>query len=291
MLWLRHAEPTTYCAFSVCNSSHFRDYGPMRHNGSMDSHTRWTAITSQNPDHSRWYIERFEKMRAAGVDLGGRRIIKKAIAPRGARIIDAGCGPGRTAIELARRGHAVIGLDIDAELIREANRAASAAQVAAGDVGEVSGEELAARSAAQAEALATGCQGGEDVAVRLPHPDDLWQIGSARFQVANICDPYPPGVNNADLIVCAGNVMTFLEDIGPQLALRQFAAALAANGQIVVGFGTQRGYPVAAFEADCQAAGLVISQRFATWQLAPWSSDADFLVAFVQHDASHQSRA
>lgn len=263
----------------------------MRHNGAMDSHTRWTAITSANPDHSRWYIERFEKMRAAGVDLDGEARTCDAIAPRGARIIDAGCGPGRTAIELARRGHAVIGLDIDPQLIEEANRAAAAAQVAAATTSKRRGTDGEANTPAQVEALATGCQAEADIAVSLPQPDALWQPGCARFAVANICDPYPAGVNNADLIVCAGNVMTFLEDVGPRLALTQFAAALGPSGRVIIGFGTQRGYPVAAFEQDCQAAGLRITQRFATWQLEPWSEAADFLVAIAERAVSHQSRA
>ena len=56
--------------------------------------------------------------------------------PEGARILDVGCGPGRHAIELARRGYAVTGVDISrrfldvaAERAREAGVAAAFFQV------------------------------------------------------------------------------------------------------------------------------------------------------------------
>jgi SAM-dependent methyltransferase len=38
---------------------------------------------------------------------------------RGGLVLDLGCGTGRVALDLARRGHAVTGLDSDAELVRE----------------------------------------------------------------------------------------------------------------------------------------------------------------------------
>ena len=38
---------------------------------------------------------------------------------RGGPVLDLGCGTGRVALDLARHGHAVTGLDSDAELVRE----------------------------------------------------------------------------------------------------------------------------------------------------------------------------
>jgi SAM-dependent methyltransferase len=38
---------------------------------------------------------------------------------RGGPVLDLGCGTGRVALDLAQRGHAVTGLDSDAELVRE----------------------------------------------------------------------------------------------------------------------------------------------------------------------------
>jgi SAM-dependent methyltransferase len=56
-------------------------------------------------------------MAADGVDLAGEARLVDAIVSRAARILDAGCGSGRVGAELAARGHTVIGVDADPELI------------------------------------------------------------------------------------------------------------------------------------------------------------------------------
>ena len=75
--------------------------------------SRWVEITRQNPGHSSWYIERFRSMAAAGDDLDGEARFVDAMVSRGARILDAGCGPGRVGSTLARVGHQVVGVDVD----------------------------------------------------------------------------------------------------------------------------------------------------------------------------------
>jgi cyclopropane fatty-acyl-phospholipid synthase-like methyltransferase len=49
--------------------------------------------------------------------------------PAGSRILDVGCGTGRHAVELARRGHQVTGVDISSGMLAEAERAAREAGV------------------------------------------------------------------------------------------------------------------------------------------------------------------
>jgi ubiquinone/menaquinone biosynthesis C-methylase UbiE len=49
--------------------------------------------------------------------------------PPGATILDVGCGTGRHAVELARRGYAVTGLDLSAGMLAEAAAAAERAGV------------------------------------------------------------------------------------------------------------------------------------------------------------------
>lgn len=73
-----------------------------------------------DPNHSSWYVERFRSMAAAGRDLAGEARMVDAMVPRGARILDAGCGPGRVGAELARLGHDVVGVDVDPVLIEAA---------------------------------------------------------------------------------------------------------------------------------------------------------------------------
>lgn len=86
----------------------------------MGDENRWTQLTTENPGHSAWYIERFRKMAADGVDLAGEARFVDALAPRAARILDAGCGPGRVGAELAALGHVVVGVDLDPALVEAA---------------------------------------------------------------------------------------------------------------------------------------------------------------------------
>jgi len=84
----------------------------------MAEPTRWVTDTGEG--HSQWYIERFRKMAAEGADLAGEARLVDAMLPRGARVLDGGCGPGRVGGELHRRGHTVVGVDADPELIAAA---------------------------------------------------------------------------------------------------------------------------------------------------------------------------
>ncbi len=81
---------------------------------------RWLEKIEENPDHSDWYVERFRKMAADGVDLHGEARLVDAMVGRGARILDAGCGPGRVGGRLFELGHDVVGVDIDPVLIAAA---------------------------------------------------------------------------------------------------------------------------------------------------------------------------
>lgn len=59
------------------------------------------------------YDRKFVEAARAGQDVHGEASFVAGIAPTGASILDAGCGTGRVAIELARRGFAVVGADLD----------------------------------------------------------------------------------------------------------------------------------------------------------------------------------
>lgn len=80
----------------------------------------WLRRIEENPGHSRWYIQRFRDMAARGDDLAGEARLIDAMVPRGARILDAGCGTGRVGGRLAAAGHQVVGVDLDPELVAEA---------------------------------------------------------------------------------------------------------------------------------------------------------------------------
>jgi SAM-dependent methyltransferase len=86
----------------------------------MRQPTRWEQIGQQNPDRSTWYVERFRTMAAEGADLAGEARMIDAMVPRGSRVLDAGSGPGRVGGELLRRGHTVVGVDVDPLLVEAA---------------------------------------------------------------------------------------------------------------------------------------------------------------------------
>lgn len=84
------------------------------------SENAWLAAVRENPEHSVNYIQRWKRIAAEGNDIDGEARLIDAIAPRGARILDAGCGTGRLGGYLAHAGHTVVGVDLDPQLIAAA---------------------------------------------------------------------------------------------------------------------------------------------------------------------------
>jgi SAM-dependent methyltransferase len=73
------------------------------------------------------YDRRWSKLAASGQDVHGEAAFVDALlGGRAERILDAGCGTGRVAIELARRGHETVGIDVDADLLAQAHAKAPA---------------------------------------------------------------------------------------------------------------------------------------------------------------------
>lgn len=64
------------------------------------------------------YDERWRKMAASGVNPHGEADFVSSHGPHS--VLDAGCGTGRVAIELARRGLHVVGTDLDPDMIGQA---------------------------------------------------------------------------------------------------------------------------------------------------------------------------
>lgn len=193
----------------------------------------WTAALRRDPEHARRYAERWRRLEAAGQDIHGEARLLDAMARRGARVLDAGCGSGRLGGYLARAGHQVTGVDLDPHLIEVA---------------------------------------------RADHPEARWEVGDLAALDLRTQDGRR---ERFDLQVCAGNVLTFLAAGERRPALARLAEHLADDGRLVAGFGLDRGYPLADFEADAAAAGLQLSRRFGTWDLRP--ADDDFLVGFLTH--------
>jgi SAM-dependent methyltransferase len=112
-------------------------------------------------------------------------------------------------------------------------------------------------------------------AAEADHPGPTWLVGD----LAELDLPARGVAAGFDAIVCAGNVMTFLAPGTRQEVLRRLLAHLAPTGRAAVGFGAGRGYPFAEFLDDARAAGWVPDLLLSTWDLRPFTEDADFLVA------------
>lgn len=97
----------------------------------------WMQKVAADPGHSQWYIERFRAMTRAGDDLAGEARFVDAMAPRGAHILDAGCGPGRLGGYLATVGHRVVGVDVDPALIEAAEHDYPGPRWLVGDLAEL----------------------------------------------------------------------------------------------------------------------------------------------------------
>ena len=68
------------------------------------------------------YQRRFDALAAAGHDVHGEAAFVLRYEPT--TVLDAGCGTGRVAIELALRGTQVVGADVDSSMIATARRRA-----------------------------------------------------------------------------------------------------------------------------------------------------------------------
>jgi SAM-dependent methyltransferase len=193
----------------------------------------WMQKVEADPQHSHWYVNRFRSLARAGEDVVGEARLVDAMAPRRARILDAGCGPGRLGGHLALTGHHVVGVDIDPVLIEAAEQ---------------------------------------------DHPGPHWLVGDLAdldLSARGITEPF-------DVIVSAGNVMTFLAPSTRVRVLTRLRAHLADGGRAVIGFGAGRDYEFGEFFDDAAEAGFTPDVLLSTWDLRPFTDHSDFLVAVLR---------
>ncbi|MDP9405602.1 MAG: class I SAM-dependent methyltransferase [Actinomycetota bacterium] len=82
------------------------------------------------------YDERFHALARSGADVHGEANFVASLG--GGSVLDAGCGTGRVAIELARRGLEVVGVDRDAAMLAAARAKAPTLEWLAADLADVS---------------------------------------------------------------------------------------------------------------------------------------------------------
>lgn len=181
------------------------------------------------------YDARFRALAQSGADVHGEANLVASLG--GTAVLDAGCGTGRVAIELARRGFEVVGVDLDPAMLEVARRKAPYLPWYEGDIATV---ELACPAAAST-----------------PVPRRLF-----------------------DVIVLAGNVMIFLAPGSEAAVVHNLARHLAPGGALVAGFQlVPGGLTLAHYDAYAAQAGLVLAERWATWERQPWYPTSDYAVS------------
>jgi SAM-dependent methyltransferase len=186
-------------------------------------------MSEQTPWDGEAYQARFDALDASGADVHGEADLVASLAP--ATVLDAGCGTGRVATELARRGIETVGVDADPSMVATAR-------------------------------------------ARAPHLE--WRVGD----LTDLAGPDGPDLGRTfDVVVMAGNVPLFTRP-GTQAALVAGCARhVAPGGSLVAGFSLDRGYGLEDYDAHCEAAGLVLEDRWATWGREPLGPDPTYAVS------------
>jgi SAM-dependent methyltransferase len=186
----------------------------------MAHENRWTKAAVPR---GAAYDRRFEELAAAGADVHGEASFVASLAP--ATVLDAGCGTGRVAIELARRGIEVVGVDADPVMLEVARRKA---------------------------------------------PDLAWvECDLAKLDLGR----------RFDVVVMAGNVLLFVVPGTEATIVERLARHLAAGGRLIAGFSLGSGLALGRYDAMAADAGLILEDRFATWERGPFEDGADYAVS------------
>lgn len=178
------------------------------------------------------YQERFDALAEAGANVHGEADFVSAFVPES--VLDAGCGTGRVAIELARRGHYVVGADRDASMLAVARRRA-----------EEAAEASVPLQVSFVEADLVGLDLGIDF----------------------------------DVVLMAGNVPHFAEPGTEPELVAGVARHVRPGGLLVSGFQLDRKYKLSDYDAQCGRAGLVLEERYSTWEREPFLEGGDYAVS------------
>ena len=190
--------------------------------------TRWDLIAADSR-----YAACFDKLIADGQDIDGEARLADVLAPRGARILDAGSGMGRVAAALTARGHDVTAVEKDPDLIARSRARYPGVPVVESDILGLSPAllEAAGRPSAYDVVVVVG-----NVMVYLAEDTEVRVLRTL-----------------AGLLAHEGRVLVgFHPQEGP---------------------AGSRDYPVEQFRHHATEAGLAIEQLFGTYDLKPPADD------------------
>ncbi len=172
------------------------------------------------------YDRRFALLEASGHDVHGEATLVERYGP--SSVLDAGCGTGRVAIELHRRGHSVVGVDVDRAMLDAARAKAPRVTWLEADLGD---------------------------------PDLL--VG-----------------HEFDVVVLAGNVMIFVAPGTEAAVVANMARLTRCGGVVISGYSlVPRGLSCEIHDEMAAAAGLVLEERWATWDKERFVAGGDYAVS------------
>jgi SAM-dependent methyltransferase len=87
----------------------------------MEPRTRWSEV-SGGPGAATAYQQRFDDLAAKGMDIHGEAAFVASLMSPPVRVLDAGCGTGRVAIQLTALGYHCTGVDADAAMVEVAEQ-------------------------------------------------------------------------------------------------------------------------------------------------------------------------
>lgn len=187
----------------------------------------------QPPGHTEWdgaaYQKQFDDLAATGAEVHGETDLIMKLCPES--VLDVGCGTGRVAAELQRRGVLVVGIDRDRSMITTARTLA---------------------------------------------PD-------VEFMVVDAADADLG--RTFDLVAMAGNVPLFTPEGTQDALLAGCARHLAAGGRLVAGFQLGRGYTIETYDQHCSMAGLVLHDRWSSWDQGEFTPDSEYAVSVHRRTA------
>ena len=179
------------------------------------------------------YSRTFEGLIERGEDIDGEARLADVLAPRAARILDAGAGMGRVATALVRRGHDVTAVEKDSHLVARSRELFPEVAVVEAD--------LLALTAPLLEA-----------AGRPAEYDVIVLVGNVLVYLAEDTEVAALSAL-ADLLAPGGRILAgFHPRNGPPHS---------------------HAYPVEDFGRDANAAGLQIDQLFGSYDLHPPTED------------------
>lgn len=206
----------------------------------MSAETRWEQARSyERAAGHGGYGAHFARLMAEGVDIEGEARLADVLAPRGGRILDAGSGMGRVGAALLARGHRVVGVDFDPEILDQSRRTYPDLPLVDCRLDELTPDRLSA----------AGFPTSYDVVVCVGNVMILLAPDTERTVLANL----------AALLAPEGRML-----VG-------FALSGAPSG-------FSRTYPLAEFVADYESVGLQMVHRFATYDLQPYTDDSTYVV-------------